>query len=870
MTDLDLLVDTNGFGVNLLYLPDWTSFQYTDVGSDVGSGTLEYPTSGLHSSSLVAGAQVVIRMDNQIVGRFIYEDDDLDKAAEEQANKPKQIQGRTTHGLLDRAIWYPPIWPAFTGTTDNIFAGVTPGAIIKNFMNRAQSRGALPNITHASFSSTTDSNGKPWSQILTITFDAATNLLDTLTSLRDGGFLEFKMVGYDLRIYNPGGITVDRTVQAKPVILTRGRDLTEAPEKNATREVKTALLMKGDNNELVELNDSTAAAQFERRETMLSQQGVADRPTLQIMGNAQLGLLNRAKVEKTAGGILSSDTPRPWIDYGLEDWVWYDVGGTKERLKVKQLVLSGDNQGKITWSATLNDKITDFLVRLQRRTAGILGGVQPISDNVGPTSGDESKFPAAPSAVLLSTSAYVLHDGQSRAQIAISWPAVTTNDDGTAADDIQGYEVQYQFTNDPQWHPVGQTSDTVAYVSDLPIRRSVRARVRTIDTGNRRSLFTLSLPILTAFDTTPPPKPSAPLLSSYAPGGFRIFWDGKGALGEDMPDDFDHLEIHASVVNNFTPVPRGPNSGGTQIDSVQNGLWLYYANNDYGTTYYFKFVAVDHSGNRSLESAQVSGLPSQAKDGDLESLNVGKLTAGNLTADITVSARIKTANTGARAELAAVGIQLFNSSNVRTTFFDASTGDAQIFGAITTDIDSGGRLINIDLNQAGKPGVALVPPTGLGFVTSGGLTFGSTDDAVQVESPATNTTPGTKLYLNDDVAELDNNPASGSVSSMLQLFRPGGSIKGAVGGMAVRVPIVNGSEGFRAGFISYSGGPFVSVGIVFGTTMINAPVVSANLAVAGAPTTQSIGNQSTTGFTFYGGSLAANGSIHFHASSTVS
>lgn len=64
-------------------------------------------------------------------------------------------------------------------------------------------------------------------------------------------------------------------------------------------------------------------------------------------------------------------------------------------------------------------------------------------------------------------------------------------------------------------------------------------------------------------------------------------------------------------------------------------------------------------------------------DAKIGNVNVGKLVAGSLTADITVSARIKTADVGARVELGPLGVKQYNAQGVLTV--DINTNGAAFF-----------------------------------------------------------------------------------------------------------------------------------------------------------------------------------------------
>jgi len=79
-------------------------------------------------------------------------------------------------------------------------------------------------------------------------------------------------------------------------------------------------------------------------------------------------------------------------------------------------------------------------------------------------------------------------------------------------------------------------------------------------------------------------------------------------------------------------------------------------------------------------------------DSILRSLSVGKLVSGFLSADVTVSGTIKTAVTGARAELTNAGLKIYDANNA--AIFDATGGNLAMTGLFETT-QAGGMKIAI-------------------------------------------------------------------------------------------------------------------------------------------------------------------------------
>lgn len=91
-------------------------------------------------------------------------------------------------------------------------------------------------------------------------------------------------------------------------------------------------------------------------------------------------------------------------------------------------------------------------------------------------------------------------------------------------------------------------------------------------------------------------------------------------------------------------------------------------------------------------------------------VSAGKLTVGTLTADITVSARIKTADTGARAELNSGGFGLWNSSGIQTVAFAGADGSVSIIGQLKSG--TSGKRIEINPTSAYLPEIRFYPTSG--------------------------------------------------------------------------------------------------------------------------------------------------------------
>jgi hypothetical protein len=76
----------------------------------------------------------------------------------------------------------------------------------------------------------------------------------------------------------------------------------------------------------------------------------------------------------------------------------------------------------------------------------------------------------------------------------------------------------------------------------------------------------------------------------------------------------------------------------------------------------------------------------------INNVSADKITVGTLAADISVAARIKTADTGARVELNSTGLQAFDATGAQTVAISAADGSASLTGNITSGSINAGSI----------------------------------------------------------------------------------------------------------------------------------------------------------------------------------
>jgi hypothetical protein len=607
-------------------LPDAQEWSVSPIFSDVGAATLKYPKTGQGAASVVEDAEIALFLDGVELTdcRFIIEDTDENEVGE--GTTTIDAVGRTMLKFFEEAIVYPKYWPTIDDThpVEHDFTAATAGTIMSTLIQRAQTRGGLVGITYGTFSATLDSNGVAWTKSWNIQYSPGVTYLQVLQNLVDAGLCEIRMVGRDLRMYNPGTLGEDTTVLANPVILRRGKEITEAPKKTTSRELTNVQLIAGESGNYQEVTDAGSIASRRRRESYQSQANVSDTGTLRAVAQVHIDLKKQPRVEKTHALAYSAGTVLPLRDFALGDWVFSDVGNGLQKYRVRQTVLSGNSDGSVSSSVTLNDIIAEREVELARKVAGIVGGTTVSGGSNTYDTEPDVTVPNAPSSVLISSTYYTDAEGSPHAQITVSWGAVTQNTDTTAITDLQGYEVQWWYSGgNPQASTRVDAGVTAVSFSPINLGSGVRAQVRAFDSSDHYSAWSTLATATSATDVAAPPTPSTPVLLARI-GALRATWDGLGSLGEAMPIDFDHLEVHCSATGSgFVP------SSATLVDILVGAGDSPISGLTYATTYYVKFIAVDKSGNKSAASAPATGVPVQVEAPDL-GITIG---GANLVAD---------------------------------------------------------------------------------------------------------------------------------------------------------------------------------------------------------------------------------------------
>lgn len=592
-------------------LPNFVNASFDVKYNDIGVLNIEYPLTEAKALGLVDQALigVIIGFSDGTIAeadRYIVFSTSENKLAD--GTRTRKTSARSSLTFLEDAVVYPSNWPV-TAPTGHEFIGQTPGTMWRTLIDRAQARGALANIVETSFSGPTDSNGTPWALTMDRNFATNTGYLQILQDFMAQGYVDAEMVGWNLRLYNGG--TRGNHIGIGVLEVRPSRNVSEMDISTDSTESCSTVLVEGEEGTAVERHNSSVQTLLgRRRERGVSQGGIADSGTLNILGDGELALRGKVNTEETVGLALTSSTT-PFKDFTVADWVWvrYDGDSAPVERRVRQLALSIDQNRTITAGLTLNSIIFENEIRLQRKLEAYAGS----GSNYGsqPNTGIDNTVPNAPSSLTLGSAPFVDTSGVYASAVSATWTAPTTNVDGTAITDLAGYEVQWRYVGDTVWSMLMPSDDNVHQWSPVAPGRQIQVQVRAYDQSGHRSSFTATATHTVAVDTTAPPAPTTPVVTNKL-ASVEVKWDGLAVSG-GMDADVIRVEVWRSGTSGFVPQDVTSSLAGNLVKGGDTKV-LY---GPYGTPIYVKLVAVDRAGNRSPASAQGSGTPLKVGAGDI-------------------------------------------------------------------------------------------------------------------------------------------------------------------------------------------------------------------------------------------------------------
>lgn len=504
------------------------------------------------------------------------------------------------------------------------FSAVTPGQILKTFIQEGQSRGTLPGLTF-DFDIDEDSADQPWSAELTMGIEPGRDLLAMLLNLSEQGVIDWQMQGRTLRVFNgDGALNRDLATGTAPVDLRMGRDVTEAPTNGTWENASNAILIAGEQGLSVEVT-SPATLPWGRWETYQQQGGIADASTAAYLGQNLLQRATGERVQFTRGIALPSARWLPWRDYRPGDTILAPGdAGVMTALRVRQITLTRDQNGLVGGNLTLNDRFLERDIRLARKAAGILdGGIASGGTGGTPAPDSTGRVPAAPEGLIVAGDAYIGPDGYARGIITATWSPVVADVNGVAIN-VDGYQLfaRRDGTDDESGQiTTTEGNGTTTTYAPLQTRTDYAIKVRAVADGTPGE-FSTEYVVFVPDDLTPPPVPTAPTLSTRL-GIIYVTWDGQ-AVGSGMPADFDHVRVWMSA----------DGLSWEDVGSLTVTGALVVAGETYNEERLFRLTAVDRSGNESepSESASIATVPLVDTDIIGQIISGANIVDGSITA----------------------------------------------------------------------------------------------------------------------------------------------------------------------------------------------------------------------------------------------
>lgn len=304
---------------------------------------------------------------------------------------------------------------------------------------------------------------------------------------------------------------------------------------------------------------------------------------------------------------------------------------------------------------------------------------------------------------------------------------------------VSGIETQWQFATAP--------FDTLKFrLQELTPGMTYEAQVRAVDTGRPPNIGDWSdvEAWQASRDVFPPATPAPPEVAANPMAVLITHRLGRSDGGEfNLDRDLAYLEVHGEYEPLFTPTEA------TVIGKVPadwgnlTGMIPAIANFQVVQTVpmYFKVIAVDQSGNRSLASAATVATAELITDQYIGNLNVGKLISGTMTASLIVGGLITTGGNGARVDMTSDGLKGYNT--LGQTLWQASnlTGKISVLqrggveiqdGALTIKNSAGTVILEAGECLDGRHGIQVYKDDGTRVARMGELASG--DEGIEVIS----------------------------------------------------------------------------------------------------------------------------------------
>lgn len=427
-------------GTTLTPLPSWAKITLSPMANSPGTLTVEYPAGALGFSTLNDGVSAYplkaleIRMwvggnaTGSLGGWLVQkEGDDLTPGS------LWTFTGYFHEWILSKALVAAQPISEANPKGELRFASATAGLVLSTIMNQAQARGALPLVTR-DFDENIDSNGQPWTTtVSSLAFAPKTTVQQVADKIVELGMCEYELTAARVwRAYNAGTRGTDQTTGASPLTFAHAINLREHSRRESSKDAGTAVLAAGSEGFYSWATSASAEAELGWRAEVGADAGQLDSADA-VRGYASTHLeAIRHGIAEHIGAIEFEIGARlPFIDWGVGDWAFTWVGGTRRKLRIAQIGVVFEQEGPPRGTVALNDLITDKVALLYRRLNAISAGAAVVGTST-PTpggTGEDRIPPSAPTGLTVTSKIAFQVPGETatRAMVSAGWAPVITD-----------------------------------------------------------------------------------------------------------------------------------------------------------------------------------------------------------------------------------------------------------------------------------------------------------------------------------------------------------------------------------------------------------------------------------------------------------
>ena len=586
-----------GTNTRLHFLPRPLSWEASVPHNDTGALRLTYSTKVLggpvFQRSLRDGIDISLQI-NWGAGwvepdncRFLLIRKDLnvtDKSKTQTLVAPSYgwLLGKTTVGSLEL------LETSGELAGERLFQNATAGSVMRPLLDEYYARHTTPKPAYNwDFTASLDSAGVVWpTPDRSLSYRPDVPLTRVLQGLASMKMADWRFRKHTLKMWNTDTQFADRSHSVK---LRNLKEVTDAPSTETIEDAAGYLLVFGEGNVVTTMRDSGAPSAWGVWEAVVSVGGAQTVTEAETMAAAEQEYRAREAGQYTRSLNFAETQPGslslPFRDYLPGDIVSAAAGddGFLRPMRVLQIMLSQDTQGRLGGAATLNDRLVPVGLKMQDRLSMLVPGAPSGTGNV-PTV-PPRPIPKAPTGLILNTNSWWNY-GVPRATVGANWTAVTQDTDGRPIT-VKEYVVKVSVGRE------ARVAAPTVQIQDLPTSTVIQIQVAAVSDKGVQGAWSSVAGISTAVPPNTLVPPTALALST-GDGLVRATWDGKlqapPAAVVDPPGHLDRIIVLRAASANGPWTPAG------SIHTI-GGSWLIPG--DVGQTVYVRGVAVDRAGNQT-------------------------------------------------------------------------------------------------------------------------------------------------------------------------------------------------------------------------------------------------------------------------------